>query len=244
MKSLVLVFICWFISFNLFSQESFESGEVIYSVKIASKSNFENPLKRNDFNGFRKKMDRFSETVSYRLKFNRVSSLFSVNLDMTLEKEESFSKLAKVLTKSDHVYFVDFRKKTLIEQKPFFGEDFLVQSSTSDLKWELINETKVIGSYTCYKAKVKRKRSGPYKGEDAYITYIAWYCPTIPFNYGPFEFCNLPGLIIELSIKNRIYRATKVVLKKEEMKIQKPSKGKLVTKEELESIGKKAFENR
>lgn len=193
---------------------------------------------------FQKKTNRFSEKLKYTLKFNKKSSLFYINSDLGMEREDKFNKLVIILNKGDNRYFVDLKKRQMIEEKPFFGEDFLVVSATSDLKWKLVNEKKKIGKYICYKATVQRKNNGPKDVVNPHSTYTAWYTPDISFNYGPFEFNSLPGLILQLSIKDRTYTASKITLKKETIKIDKPNKGKLVTKKEFDDIGKKAFENR
>ncbi|MNY31463.1 hypothetical protein D3C86_1656270 [compost metagenome] len=53
--------------------------------------------------------------------------------------------------------------------------------------WELKNETKTIGKYTCYKATTN------FRGRN----YTAWYAPDIPLPYGPWKLQGLPGLILE-----------------------------------------------
>lgn len=55
--------------------------------------------------------------------------------------------------------------------------------------WELADETRVINTITCKKAKVK------FKGRN----WIAWYAPEIPLPYGPMKFSGLPGLIIKIT---------------------------------------------
>jgi GLPGLI family protein len=55
--------------------------------------------------------------------------------------------------------------------------------------WQLVDETKVINTITCKKAKVI------FKGRN----WIAWYSPEIPLPYGPYKFSGLPGLIIKIT---------------------------------------------
>ncbi len=55
--------------------------------------------------------------------------------------------------------------------------------------WELADETRIINTITCKKAKVK------FKGRN----WIAWYAPEIPLPYGPMKFSGLPGLIIKIT---------------------------------------------
>lgn len=245
MKNAITTIFYLLITANLFSQELFKSGEVVYSVKISPEQNLNNSLEsKNMYHSFQKKTNLFSEKLKYTLKFNKKNSIFYLNSNLAMDSEESFNKLALILNKGDNRYFVDLKKRQMTEEKPFFGEDFLIVSATSDLKWKLVNEKKKIGKYICYKATVKRKNNGPKGVVDPYSTYTAWYTPDISFNYGPFEFNSLPGLILELSIKDRTYTASKITLKKETIKIDKPNNGKLVTKKEFDNIGKKAFENR
>jgi GLPGLI family protein len=54
-------------------------------------------------------------------------------------------------------------------------------------KWNLQNETKKIGKFTCNKATAK------FRGRE----YIAWYTTEIPLPYGPWKLQGLPGLILE-----------------------------------------------
>lgn len=61
--------------------------------------------------------------------------------------------------------------------------------------WELADETKIINTITCKKAKVE------FKGRN----WIAWYAPEIPLPYGPMKFSGLPGLIIKITDEKEDY---------------------------------------
>jgi GLPGLI family protein len=39
---------------------------------------------------------------------------------------------------------------------------------------------------------------------------IAWYCPKLPFSYGPIGYGNLPGLILQLQVRNVVYGVSKI----------------------------------
>lgn len=61
--------------------------------------------------------------------------------------------------------------------------------ATTKLIWTLTKEKKFIEDIELIKAITI------YKGKE----WIAWYNPKIALNYGPFIFCDLPGLIYEIS---------------------------------------------
>ena len=66
---------------------------------------------------------------------------------------------------------------TYTEKKPDFG-------------WNVdFSQTKEVAGYTCHSAK------GSYAGRD----YQAWFTTEIPISDGPWFFCGLPGLILEVS---------------------------------------------
>jgi GLPGLI family protein len=77
----------------------------------------------------------------------------------------------------------------------------------------LTNETKLIDNYLCYKA------TNIYKVTNDIKTFlhpvIAWYCPQIPYRYGPNGYSNLPGLILELQVRNVVFGAKVIKLDSE-----------------------------
>ena len=99
---------------------------------------------------------------------------------------------------------------------------------------KLENETKQIGAYLCYKATSEQVVVNPKTTFKHPI--VAWYCPSIPFNVGPKGYSGLPGLILELQVRNITWGATKIELSKENKIIEKPKKGKLITEEEFKKI--------
>jgi GLPGLI family protein len=77
--------------------------------------------------------------------------------------------------------------------------------------WKLLIETKVIDGFTCYKAtnvETVINKKGTFS-----FPVTAWYCPKIPYSYGPMGYGNLPGLILEIQIRNVIFGAKKIDLK-------------------------------
>lgn len=61
-------------------------------------------------------------------------------------------------------------------------------SYPTSLKWNLTNETQMIGNYTCQKATLEFGKRH----------WIAWFTSEIPYQDGPYIFAKLPGLIVSV----------------------------------------------
>lgn len=67
------------------------------------------------------------------------------------------------------------------------GKNFKYEEK-NDTSWKLIDEYKKIGNINCQKAVTTKYGRN----------WIAYFSNDIPFQYGPYKFGNLPGLIVEL----------------------------------------------
>ena len=75
------------------------------------------------------------------------------------------------------------------------------------------------------------------------IEITAWYTPQIPVNQGPDEYWGLPGLILEVNANRTTILCSKIILNPEEKdNIERPTKGKEVTRKEYNDIMKKKIE--
>lgn len=139
----------------------------------------------------------------------------------------------------------------IIKEKGIFGKDFLVKDTIGKPNWKLINETKKIGKYLCFKAVLTKEvvvhdffadqveeTEGMPKIEIQKTT--VWYTPQVPVHHGPAEYWGLPGLIMQVQEVGRSWMCTKVVLNpKEGVKIEIPNKGKEIGSEEFNALQKK-----
>jgi len=64
-----------------------------------------------------------------------------------------------------------------------------------DLNWEILPETKEVACFVAQKAKTN------FSGRN----YTAWFTTEIPISEGPYKFCGLPGLILEISDNKGYY---------------------------------------
>ncbi|HLW38926.1 MAG TPA: GLPGLI family protein [Brumimicrobium sp.] len=75
------------------------------------------------------------------------------------------------------------------------------------------------------------------------IEVTAWFTPQIPVSNGPGEYAGLPGLILELNVYRTTLLCSKIVMNpKSAEKIEAPTKGKEVTREEYMKIVKEKTE--
>jgi GLPGLI family protein len=71
----------------------------------------------------------------------------------------------------------------------YFKDSSFVKDTLNNFNWKLIDDTsKLILNKVCKMAKLN------WRGRD----FIAWYCPDISIFDGPYKFCGLPGLILDI----------------------------------------------
>jgi GLPGLI family protein len=66
----------------------------------------------------------------------------------------------------------------------------------------------------------------------------AWFCPEIPFAYGPRGFGGLPGLILELRYDRSVIGLESLQLSSKPVSIKMPTEGKRISFADFHSINK------
>lgn len=177
MKTSLLILSLLTYFFN-FAQQKDEKGIVYYSQIESTYMGSKNGKERLATLIFNKKESSY---VSQKDSLDRLMNTFQNNQSTTniytggLPATENGSQVYTNLVK-DSVWS-SFLKNGLqyVAEKKFL------------FKWNLQNESKKIGKFTCYKATTQ------FRGRE----YIAWYTPEIPLPYGPWKLQGLPGLILE-----------------------------------------------
>lgn len=116
----------------------------------------------------------------------------------------------------------------------------VIVSKNNNFEWKVTSESKKIADFNCYKATTSYSFNngvGNFK-----VEIIAWFCPQLPYSYGPKGYGGLPGVILELQERNVVFGATKIIFNKKDFKITKPE-GKVITEKEYNEIVKKNIEN-
>lgn len=145
----------------------------------------------------------------YFLHFENEESYFYHNTPVDFW--ESYDAGSKVGTSP---FYTNNKTDTIVEESGSLG-----RIAHQPLEWELTNQTKNIGGYTCYQAVATEKlfhRRGHYYTREV----IAWFAPSIPLNFGPKYYKGLPGLILQIERDIFTITATDLELNPEDTNIR------------------------
>ena len=266
MKKTLLIIIILFNLQEIYSQEIYGKAEYQskYILKKQNETSKENETRIEEFerewqNAIKKETEK-----KYLLTFNNEECLYEQTQE--LEKPSNPSKnsisISISISGSNNNKYINYKENRKVTESEILGKQFLIIDELKCQEWKLLNQTKKIGEFECYKAEtiikvsenelkeyddyLKKEQVKPSlfkleKPKDQIIT--AWYTSEIPISFGPNNFCGLPGLILEINDGNLIILCTKITLKKEEKtKIKEPKKGKKVTQKEFDAIELKKME--
>lgn len=263
-STVTLAFMVMVFSTNQMKAQDFQ-GQATYESKtiIKDEIKIDGPNMTPDMKAmFEEKMKKAFEK-SYVLNFNKTESIYEEPQRLETPGVSSGGMVIKTASSNDGKIYKNIKDKTMLSEEDFFGKEFLITDSLPNWNWQLINETKKIGNYTCYKAisvipvskedleayekMQKKKKEGKTQifslSEPKERTITVWYTPEIPISQGPGEYWGLPGLIMEVSDARTVVLCSKIVLNpKDKITIKVPKRGKKVTKKEYELLIEKQME--
>lgn len=227
-------------------------GEATYFSKTSIPMNFEG----REMSEERKKqiMQRMKEAneKTYVLTFDRLASIYSEEERLEQPGNEGRGGIRwGGMGASQGDYYKNIKEENYVTKNDLFGKIFLVQDKLPKLVWKLGSETKKIGEYTAFRATATRTVKRPERREifrrggdsdtleipEKEIEIEAWYTPEIPVNQGPGEYWGLPGLILMVNDDVTSIICSKIILNpKEKIKIEPPTKGKVVSQVEYDEI--------
>lgn len=183
----------------------------------------------------------------YTLTFNQEASIYKQNEELAKPSPVSSNGISIEISMGSDVRYKNVKENRYTNQTELYGKQFLIKDSLSTLAWELVNETKNIGEYTCFKAIYKDSITSTTFTDKGDIQEVkkerittAWYTPQIPVNNGPEDFQGLPGLILEINDGSLTLVCTKIVINpKDKTTIDEPNKGKVLSQAEFEAIVEK-----
>lgn len=212
---------------------------------------------------FQDALKRASEK-KYLLSFSKTECLYEQQEQLEKPEKPAEGQISfSVSYSGEGKKYINVKEQKSIVEDEIFGKEFLIVETLQKPEWKLINETKKIGEYNCFKAelvvpvsekqrqqyeeflKKEEKKPALFKMEEPKDKVVtAWYTPEIPVSFGPNNQWGLPGLILEINDDENITLCTKVSLNnKEKAKIKVPNKGEKVTQNKFDEIQKKKTES-
>lgn len=220
----ILLLIC-LIPVYLFSQN--KSGTITYVAIDVKKATITDSIINT------KERIADVKTLKFILNFDTISSEFYAI--ETVKLNEYPSLYTKMISGVSGLYYNKLSENKIINYplaKRKIGSYAI--KSTNNIKWQLINEKRIINGYECYLARGFFKNYSTYWPD---FNLEAWYCPAIPISIGPKWYSGLSGLILELTDDRVTYGVEKIDFENKPLfkKINK-SKYKLITDEKFAKL--------
>lgn len=217
--------------FNLANSQEL-NGYVEYSLNIGD----DEKLSNGELAGYFKQAKENTRYISFILEFNKDEMNF---YSKTAEIDGVNISFTKAFSGVNGVYYKKINESIVLNSMEDYVLGKIILEKDVKVDWKLLNETKKIQEFICYKATTTIKYNngvGDFQKE-----LIAWFCPKIPYSFGPKGYGGLPGIILEFQENNITIGAKKIVFNKE-TKITEP-KGKTITEKDYEKLQQKKLES-
>jgi GLPGLI family protein len=192
-----------------------------YSVKYQA---FPPKIEKTD-NNLVNKVYQDQKELFFYLDFSSQQSKFYRKNDLKLsDLDNAFFELNLLLVHYKEVYTNINSPKMFIADK-----GYILTEHKAEEEWTLTEESKTVEGYLLYKA-TKAITYTTRADQERTRTVTAWYCPSIPFPYGPNGHFGLPGLIFEVQDLDVLY-ALKTITKVDNVEIVVPNKEKVTIEE-------------
>lgn len=212
---------------------SAQNSPAILKYGIIGKLNFLTDtlkVKDNDVKNVLKNIFSQSDpsVVEFELFYAQNETFFTFSNATQLSQKDLDLNIYKITAKNTGEIYTNLITGEVLQSRFTYGKNLIIQSNLNSPKWNLTNQTKIIGDYTCLKAFKEIE----FFGNDGIkkITVEAWYSPKIPLPTGPMGFGGLPGLIVELEYANFVYYLKSLSMNLDDaLNIKKPTKGELLS---------------
>ena len=222
-------FITFFLFLTNLLYSQIHNGKVTYKVVVTENKEIsnKNPIAKDFY------IDAIenSKKIEFNLVFDSINSFFNKVEKLDIDDKKDLFSIK--LTQYNGAINQKNKKKYIIEKEYFNGINYVENPIKTN--WVFLNETKTIGDYECYKAKLMYK-DGIYNAINKEREVTAWYCPQIPFSYGPLGFGGLPGVILELHYAEVVYGASKLEINNKDLQIPTFDTKKTISPEEYKKI--------
>lgn len=192
--------------------------EVLSNIPAQYRSYMAESIKREAADGI------FSD---YTLKTNGNESEYSMVMKLNNDQGRN-NMIARWMSSMDQEPIYKNLEESYFLKPYNFGQPILVKDSLKNNHWKISREKENIAGFDTYKATGVMNDS---------IEVTAWYTPKINIKDGPDRLWGLPGLILKAEFNafnsDLVITASKVTVREKEIKIRKPSKGRVMSEEEF-----------
>ncbi|MFC4689033.1 GLPGLI family protein [Dokdonia genika] len=214
-----------FWSLNLYSQQA----EIIYQATAISQST-ENKSHNNNLKSLARYANKGLANLEFVVKTNDYTNIVTYTEKLQNDFEVGNLKNLALSIALDGKKIVVDNSQNIAYYEPILV-DKIRSVSTRNLKWEILEESKNILGYECFKAlgtlenlDEEGKLSAP---------AVAWFCPKLPMRGGPTAYATLPGLILEIENKKVKFLAVNIrIMKKSTMNIPEYKEGDILPHKE------------
>ena len=242
---------------NITQAQEFQ-GRAIYISKSLNNVVFDTKAMSDEkAKELNEKINKMFEKI-FVLNFNKAESIYQQEQKL----KETGSRGSTFASELEGELYKNSQTKKYLKAEEFANKNYIITDVLKNYNWDITQESKKIGGYTCYKAisitKVTKKELQEYevekakqsknktsffnleKPKDKKIT--VWYNPEIPVSHGPNQYWGVPGLIMEVNEKNLIILCSKVILNpKDKKSIKAPKNGKVISQNAYDLMEEKQY---
>jgi GLPGLI family protein len=196
----------------------FDIEKIMANVPAQLKAQVEEPLRQEIKKGV---------FVDYKLQTNGTESEYKMQQKINNDQTPAGIILQQITAMDKEPMYKNIKEMYYL--KPMnVGKAYLMKDSLKDYHWKITREKEQIAGFDTYKA------TGALNDSTA---VTAWYTPKISIKDGPDRLWGLPGLILKAEFTMNdvgiIITANNVAVKEEEIIINKPDKGQVISEKEF-----------
>lgn len=238
-KGILIIFVTLFFA-NSYCQKKIY--EATYSIKIIENERLKNAPE--SIKSLYYSQNKVAENMQPKLYFNDSIGEYRLDekiIEGDLAKVIFCNCLKPIYTNSVKKMFFYNNYTLRMMNEVYSKEDEYTVTDSLDTNWKLTNEFKFIENYKVYKAVKETKIEVRNNQQKNTKTIIAWYCPEIPYLFGPKGYGGLPGLILELQDEDSVIGITSLkIIDSFQFNYEKAwNTGKLITQAEFNKITEK-----
>lgn len=215
------------------------SGHVIYRTEFIENKT----LRESKSWDLIQRMQNKIKDAQFELIFNNNQSLFQI-YEPSIINLNNAEVHAATITIGKGEFYKNLLDSVFLRKVKSGGEELIValdpESHLAETWTIKEDESKTIKGFLCYKA-VRQKTVTNSKGDHKF-TIEAWFSPEIPVGFGPKEFGDLPGLILELKDTHYVFYAQDIKTSVDSNLKIKAFKGKQIKESDYNEQIKKRIE--